>query len=413
MIKFVGWLLTGVFLLSFYKVLRNFSVKNPLFWTFFVFFAGPNSLSHFLRTRPQTISLILLPLLFYFIIRKKPWPVLGLAAAISWAHLNFSWLPIAILTIILIVRLGIERSFEWKVAGATALGVITGWFLRPDFLLAGKLLYIQLVKQIIEKQSGLPLLFGFENLPFSIPVFLSLFFVFLVIFSVAVWSLWKNFDRFDLDSRVAVISAMLISVVFLIVSLVVARRAHDLMVLFGILAAAIVFSKIKIGDIGKTGLSVALAVAVLYSGSKALINSSNNYPPDYLQESAKWLEDNSFSGDIVFNLHWSHFSPLFAWNNKNYYVGGLDPIFQYEYSPSLYWKFHYLSEDVVTKKTCGAPACTVEMLEDTYQVLKKDFGAKYIILTKAQNPAVNQFLSGDSRFVKTFENDSESVYLIK
>jgi hypothetical protein len=152
---------------------------------------------------------------------------------------------------------------------------------------------------------------------------------------------------------------------------------------------------------------------VFYSGYRTLNNLQNSYTADYLKEPAIWLKENSNPGDIVFNVHWSNFSPLFFWNQKNYYVGGLDPIFQYAYNSSLYWKFHYLSADQVTKKTCGATACTVSMLEDTHEVLKRDFNAKYILLTKTQNPAVHQWLEGDRRFDKKFENGSEAVYLIK
>ena len=76
---------------------------------------------------------------------------------------------------------------------------------------------------------------------------------------------------------------------------------------------------------------------------------------------------------------------LFYWNQNNYYIGGMDPIFQYAYNPTLYWKFHYLSNDDVTKNTCGAIACTASMLENTHTVLVNDFKAKYIVLEKQRN----------------------------
>ena len=107
---------------------------------------------------------------------------------------------------------------------------------------------------------------------------------------------------------------------------------------------------------------------------------------------------------------WSRFSELFFWNQQNYYIGGLDPIFQYSYNPSLYWKYHYLAAGLLTDKTCGADACTEEMLEDTYEVLRRDFDAKYVFLSKELNPEFNQYLEGDSRFKKTFDNGSEAIF---
>jgi hypothetical protein len=135
--------------------------------------------------------------------------------------------------------------------------------------------------------------------------------------------------------------------------------------------------------------------------------------PNEFEEASLWLKENSQKGDIVFNLNWSKFSEMFFWNQKNYYIGGLDPIFQYIHNPSLYWKFHYLSLDMVTKKTCGKEECRVEDLEDTYQVLKNDFKAKYVFLEKEQNPAVFWYLGQDKRYEKRFENKKEVIFEVK
>ena len=137
------------------------------------------------------------------------------------------------------------------------------------------------------------------------------------------------------------------------------------------------------------------------------------YPPERHKEAALWLKDNSNPGDIVFNVSWSRFSELFFWNQQNYYVGGLDPIFQYAYNPSLYWKYHYLATGLLTDRTCGADACTEEMLEDTYEVLKRDFDAKYVFLSKELKPELNQYLESDSRFEKTFDNGNETIFSLK
>lgn len=410
-IKIAGLLLTAGALFSFYLVLRKLAVKNPLFWTFFMFFAGPNSMNHLLRTRPQTLSLALLPLFFYFVLKKNFWGTLIIAFCVAWGHLNFAWLPVLVFIAIAMARLAVEKSFNWKGGLATVGGVLLGWLARPNFWLAAKLFYVQVAKQILEKQGGLPLLFGSENLPFAIPMLLEIFFLFLLVLTVAAVFFFRSLRQIGADDKIIVFSSIGLALVFLLMAVLVARRAHDLMVIFGTLGTAAIFNRLK--DSTRWFPALVFAAAVLYSGYRTINNLSKKYPPDYLKEPAVWLKENSNAGDVVFNLHWSNFSPLFAWNQKNYYVGGLDPIFQYDYSQNLYWKFHYLSLDEVTKKTCGAIACTREMLEDTYGVLKNDFHAKYVMLTKNDNPAVNQFMSGDPRFEKKFDNGSEIVYLIK
>ena len=67
----------------------------------------------------------------------------------------------------------------------------------------------------------------------------------------------------------------------------------------------------------------------------------------------------------------------------------------------------------MAEKTCGAIACTDEMLEDTYDVLVEDFNARYVVLTKQENPSVYNFLENDQRFGKVFSTEKEAVYLIK
>ena len=55
---------------------------------------------------------------------------------------------------------------------------------------------------------------------------------------------------------------------------------------------------------------------------------------------ALWLRGASRPGEIVFHTRWEHFATLFFWNRENRYLNGMDPIFQYQLSPALYWKWH-------------------------------------------------------------------------
>ena len=427
-IKAAGFIFTAIFLFLFYLVLRGRDIKWAAFWPFLLFFAAPNTTAHFLMTRPQTVSLILAAPLFFFVSRRLPLGILLTSFGIAWVHMNFSWLPLLVTGVFVVWKLILEQKFAWKKILWSLAGVAIAIFSRPNPIGAIKLFYTQVFQQILEKQGGLPLLFGIENVPIGSAALFTHFgaFMFLWLMAIALWvyflakrnkadsgGYWQNNDVF-------VSAAMTLSVVFFILTAVVARRAYDFWVLFGIIGIAVVFTYICLNfrkssqaDIAKIAVGAIFIFMVFYSGYRTLNNLQKSYAADYLKEPAAWLKEHSNPGDVVFNAHWSNFSPLFAWNQKNYYTGGLDPIFQYQYSPSLYWKFHYLSTDQVTKKTCGAIACTVSMLEDTYEVLKRDFSAKYALLQKKENPAVNQYMGADQRFEKVFENNSEVIYLIK
>lgn len=428
-VKIAGFIFTAAFLSICYVAFKRRGIAGAPFWPLFVFFAAPNVSIHLLMTRPQTISLLLAVPLLFVISRRMPLGIFAVSFLIAWIHLNFAWIPILVAGIFVSLKYILEKKFAWKKFLWASGGVALGFLLRPDPIGAVKLFYVQVLKQILEKQGGLPLLFGAENLPIGSSALFQHFGLFILIWAAAIvaWlylifyksrpdfsDYWKNNDVF-------LSAAMSLSIIFFLLTIAVARRAYDFWVLFGVVGIAVVFTYLYL-NFRKTPqlkwlkffIAALFIFMMINSGTRTINNMQNNaYKPNLLEKSAFWLKENSNEGDVVFNVHWSHFSPLFFWNQKNYYVGGLDPIFQYEYNPSLYWKFHYLSADIVTSKTCGADACTESMLEDTYDVLKKDFNAKYIVLDGGQNPAVNSFLEKDPKFEKKFTEGSYNVYSIK
>jgi len=437
-IKIAGFLFTSALLLVVCFVVRRHNTKIPFVWALIFFFAAPNVTYQLLMMRPQTLSLIFSAIFFSFLIvpqRERQYKerrsdalkygvVFFSSFIIAWLHFNLVWVPLLILAVAQIAQLMFREKLDFKAIGATLVGMVLGLVLRPNALGALKLFYVQVVKQIFEKQSGLPLLFGAENFPLSANILFKNFTPFLIVWGAALLFLgWQWFrgrgdvQKRDVHAHLFSISSAILSVIFFLLTILVARRAYDFWALFGVFAIAggateflKQFHRFRLALWSAIGIFVLFLA--LFSGAKTIKSLERASPPDRMREVAVWLERNSAPRDIVFNVNWSHFSPLFFWNQKNYYVGGLDPIFQYEYNPSLYWKFHYLSSDDLAEKTCPAPACTLEMLEDTHRVLRDDFQAKFVVLDKRQNPRVYRFLSTDSRFKKEFESDYESVFRV-
>jgi len=422
-IKLAGVFLMAIALFGIFWVAKRQNFSYPAFWSLLALFSAPNVLFRFLMTRPQLASLGISTFLFYGLTNNL-WLIVGLASlAIVWIHFNFFWLPIVIWLAVAVAQIIFEKRFYWKNILAVASGVLLGWVLRPDFLRAARLVYVQTVQQTLSKQTGLPLLFGAENYPLSANVLFGNFFVFLLLWLGGTILFFWNFKNLNAGKKVFSFSALLLSAGFFILTMVVARRVYDFWAVFGVLAIGAAVSDYlqnlradrNLSSWLKIIFAGSFAFLVLFSTYKNSISLAERaYSPNILREPAVWLGKNSQPSEVVFNLHWSDFSPLWFWNQKNYYIGGLDPIFQYAYSPELYWKFHYLSADDIAEKTCGAPACTAEMLEDAYIVLKRDFDAKYVLLKKNQNPLVYAYLSKDLRFVKVFENeDGETVFVLK
>ena len=108
--------------------------------------------------------------------------------------------------------------------------------------------------------------------------------------------------------------------------------------------------------------------------------NADAWAPDDMKESSLWLKENAKAGEIVFNTSWDQFGSLMYWNNQNYYINGMDPIFEYAFSPALYWKNHFLLADVGYTNTCGLIRCKQKEIETTPSVLINDFKASYIVL---------------------------------
>jgi len=132
--------------------------------------------------------------------------------------------------------------------------------------------------------------------------------------------------------------------------------------------------------------------------------------PDTMEEVATWLAQNSRPGDLVFNTHWDTFGPLFARDRVNRFVGGMDPIFQYDRSPDLYWEFHHLSTDAMAPVTCPEPTCTEANIRDTHTVLEDDFGARWVLVEPRRNPRLSLYLLNDPRYGLALETQREAVF---
>jgi len=424
-LKLAGILLTAFALLAYYIVIKRHQLKLALLWPFLLLFSAPNVLYRFLMVRSQLISVGLSVLLFSLLISGSVWLVFFASAGIVWFHMNFAWLPVLILGVVVGTRFFIEKTIDWKKIGAVMGGMLAGWLLRPEAINAVKLFYIQIFQSMFEKSGGAPLLFGQEHFPLQFITLLRNFSLVTILWTLTIIVfVFVIRRRQQLPQKALIWSSFALSVLFFLLTMLVSRRAYDLWLPFNLLFVASIFTyaipafsfrwKQTLNQAGITLIATILVITSFYSIYKTAASLMNSaYPPERHKEAALWLKDNSNPGDIVFNVSWSRFSELFFWNQQNYYVGGLDPIFQYAYNPSLYWKYHYLATGLLTDRTCGADACTEEMLEDTYEVLKRDFDAKYVFLSKELKPELNQYLESDSRFKKTFDNGSETIFFLK
>ncbi len=434
--KIAGVIFTALFLIGFFWVVQRHQVPLKFLWPFVALLAVPLALYQLVMIRPQTLSLLLGIILFSLLARGSWWGVFLASLGLTFLHLNFFWIEIFILGIFILfycsrcwiapffsrgVAIVRDEKFDWVKVAAVVAGGIAGWLLRPHPISAAKLLYIQVIKLMAEKQGSLPLIFGFEWYPFDWIALIKVSALFLIIWVPAIVFLVWTFRKYrssllglSFEKSFLLWGSFIISLTFFLLTLFVARRSLMLWVVFGVLFIAFLYAYVVSLKPSKSSFLVVLTLIFLcmapYSLYRNNADMARAIPPDKHRESALWLKENSRPGDIVFNAQWDNFSMLFFWNQKNYYIGGLDPIFQYAYDPSLYWKFHHISRGESAEFTCGALNCTAKEQEDTYVVLRRDFNARYIFIEYDRNPRFYRALESDQRFEKEFEFGQEAIF---
>ncbi|OGY63317.1 MAG: hypothetical protein A3I24_02110 [Candidatus Harrisonbacteria bacterium RIFCSPLOWO2_02_FULL_41_13b] len=415
----------------FYFVLRRHRIAYSFLWVILLYFSTPDFIFRLNMSRPQTISIGLLALLFSFLVKPVGiWPIFAVSAALTFIHLSFFWAAILIAVMVMVTIFIIQKRLEWKNPSALFGGIVVGWLLRPNPFGALKILKVQLVDLLAVKQAGLPLLFGEELRPLIFEAARYKLIPFLVLWGIGIailiWIMRKRIFTADAQTKVFIFGSLVNAIVFFLLAIFSGQRATDFMAMFGIFFVASLifwwmayrknhFIKSSAG-FNAVILGIAAIFLIMVFRHTVIFNTYANADyvsqPDRLKEVSLWLRDNSQSGEIVFHTSWDSFPALFFWNQKNYYINGMDPIFEYSFSPSLYWE-HNIMAVSGRRFTCGVLPCNEKSGKSLWEAMRKDFGASYAIIELDRNPSLNLNLESDLRFSKVFSNKSEVIYRIK
>lgn len=432
-IKLGAFLLTAAVWFSFYVLLKKLAVRWPFSLVLLFFFFIPDTHFRFLVLRPHLITFALALTIFYFAVRKNNTGVLIATAGLTFVHLALGWVPLLIVLGVLAADLFFSNKFKFKPLLAAAAGLLVGLIARPNFIGALKLAYIQIVELMLAKFNGIPLRLGAELRPGNnLSLFIHEILPLLLIVGVAAVVLVRaikngSFKNISQDRRIAIVAGLAISILFGLMTILMARRAIDLWVGFSFVFAGLVFSFLAdkyinyIRKYKRTAVAggVILILAVL---SNTLYYSLFKYPsqsPDHrnFKPAAEWLRDNSQEGEIVFHAYWDNFPILFFYNQKNYYINGMDPIFLQALDPGLNIKLYFFTIDKLLMVgdefyTCGANPCVPGTVVSAYDAIKKDFKASYVFVESLRSPRFYQYLKTNERFQETFSSRGASVFKV-
>lgn len=417
-------------------VLRRHTVPGAGWWTALFLVAVPNVLFRYLMVRPHVLSLAAALLVLSFLVRGRWWQVLLAATAITWIHLSLFWMAPGIVVAYALACLlartpaaapppgdhGRSAGVPLLPAFAAVLaGTVLGWLLRPHPVASAQLAYVQIVRLFQEKATTHPLIFATELRPLPWLELVRSAWAFLLAWMAAhvvgAVAHFRGKGRgFPLPERRLLGASLFISGAFLVLTLLSARRALVELTAFGFLALPLVWTFLMpTAARRRTGVVLALLLALYLPWAVWRHSLNVRYvavPGDDMAQVATWLEANSRPGDIVFQAHWDDFGPLFARDQTNRYLGGMDPIFQYAHDPGRYWEHFYLSADLIQEYTCDAFPCYEGKATDTWQAIREHFGARWVLVEPARNPKLSQYLSGSTHFELALDTRHEALFRV-
>jgi hypothetical protein len=405
-------------------LLRRHGVASPGPWVALLLVAVPNILYRYLMVRPHVLSLGLGLLLLSFLVKGRWWQAGMAAAAITWLHLGLFWMPAGLLAAYALSRTlvpcdtGIPLR---RAALAVAGGMTLGWLLRPHPFASLELAWIQIGELFALKGADTPLGFAGELAPLPVDELVITSWSFLAVWLLCAGlaiRLWLRDRLADLPpgERGLLVTSLLVSGVFFVLTLASARRAQVEWVAFGALALPLLWAAATKGPARKwvvgAGL-VMLAVHLPWAVHRHRLNVElTAFPANTLVEAADWLAANTPPGDVVFHARWDNFGPLLAHNRSNRYLSGMDPVFQYSHDARLYWEFFWLSANIHDRWTCDAFPCHEGTATDTHEVVRHHFGARWVLVQPLRNPKLTLFLLEDPRFEMVLETQHEAVFQV-
>jgi len=423
-LKSAGIFILTVMLFLFYFAMRRCRVVFPQFWPFVLLFM---IVWRLVQTRPNALSLGLSVVLFSYLLTGSIWGVFLSSLALTFVHLAFFWLAIVVALAIFMVKFFTEKVVEWRKLGAVFGGLIGGLLLRPNPIGGAKLVYVQVIELMLVKQKVM-LTFGSELSKLPPATLLDeyapavlLWLGVIVLFFIA---LKRSRDRLQPEACTLLWSSLGLSLLFFGMTVFMSARALDQWAPFAVIFMAGCFTHIINPQIAKPkellrwnirmnasiGGAILLVAMVVVSMSSYMHKMDEGVRPYAGQEAAEWLKQNAKPKEIVFHASWGSFPVLFYWNPQNYYIGGMDPIFEYTYSKDLYWKATHLFQSESATTTWGTQFAKDSVPEDIYTVLRRDFKASYLWVNSQREPLLYAYARKDPRFIPCPDDGTIAIF---
>lgn len=406
-IKFLTVILGTLLCSTFFLLLRNMKVRWDLFWTVILLIASSDFLFRIIMLRPHVVSVTLLLITIWLLIKRYYLPLF--IVVLIWSTIEVSALiMIPVIALWTLLDHYVTPSRRLRPAIITMVGLAIGILVHPSFPNN-----LNLIKSLVSVLGysirGVDLTQGNELGHYQLDTFLNVNLVILPIWGIAIATWFKHSA-----TRYSAASKFLFSIsVGACIAAIFVRRFVEYWIPLAVFFSAYIFqpyiAELSIKNIMnwfrrswhfRLSLSIVIITFILasyYTVAQTMSYLRASTPSHAFQGATQWLVEHSATEEIVFNTRWDQFAPLFYWDQKNYYVAGMDPTFMYLYNQTLYQEWYDISTDKPTDS--GA----------LREVLVNNFHAKYLFLENMKNPKLKNLADTNSNIFKIEYSDSNTT----
>jgi len=365
-------------ILSLFGLLVAFDVRYRWAWLAPIIASSEPFLYRMSMTRAPALSLGMIGLGTYLILKRKYGWLALLSFAFVWYYSLFPLILILATLHALAVYLA-ERRIEWRAPLASFVGIIVGLVINPYFPKNLRLLWEHVLMKATAG-SGYAVDVGVEWYPYEAWDLLRLSALAFVIF-------FAGLAAFEYRRRGRDLKPLffLFVSIFLLLLMFKSRRFVEYWPPFAALFAAFTISP-RLAEFDRSWFArtrelvvaaLAAAITILIIGVTMVITveqargemKGEANPYDY-KGASEWIAANVPAGAMVFNTDWDDFPMLYYYNPNNAYVVGLDPTYLYDRDQEL-WKLY-------ARITLGDQ-------DDPAELIRERFGADYVF-TDNQHP---------------------------
>ena len=331
-----------------FLIFRHYKLKLSALYAIIILFIMPSDFYFRMAfIRVQGVALFLIVLSYFFLLKNYKIPLLITSFLFVWLYGGSVFLPVLIAIYILSQVLTGEK-INWQIALFGLAGFILGIIINPYFPKNISFLYSQIFQTGINAQSYS----GGEWRPYDAWYWVTISIVPIVIFfGSIVFSLARNI-KIDAKKMTLVLFSF-----FLLFLQWKSKRFVEYWPFFASAASILIIGQYLekyLSSLKKiTGIicfSIVIIILVFIVVQKARVEIARGYADTETpinvtatKQVNDYLISNSESGQIVFTDDWDMFPFYFFFNQKNYYIVGLDPEFMNKFNHNLYQEFASIS----------------------------------------------------------------------